>query len=232
MYVAFSLSASAGHFCAHPLWATSTNFNPGVRQGVGIGRRVDQQRLDGSAIIGLEPSVVDRVRDEATELRMHTARDRQEDALGRRNCRLLPHQVLQRRQAGTTRMVALDRLSQLHLVADQHDVSGADAHGDGVGQADLARLVNEEVVEAAVKLGPGEQEGRSGDQLETALGGLPVVQGVHNEARRGQHLVLAAGLLHPAEFQPLFGRDGLDGGQQAVDRLVRMRDHADGLAGG
>ena len=44
-------------------------------------------------------------------------------------------------------MAALQRLRQLHRVADQHDVPGRPGHGEDVSDRDLAGLVHDEVVE-------------------------------------------------------------------------------------
>ncbi len=44
-------------------------------------------------------------------------------------------------------MHALDRLPELHLVAEQHEVARRCSHRDQVGERDLARLVDEQVVD-------------------------------------------------------------------------------------
>jgi hypothetical protein len=60
-------------------------------------------------------------------------------------------------------MHALDRL--LHLVAQQDEVPGAQAHGDQVGQGHLPRLIHEEIVQSLVQGRVGEQPGGAGQQL-------------------------------------------------------------------
>ena len=57
---------------------------------------------------------------------------------------------------------ALDRLRQLHLVANQNDVSGAAAHSHEIAQTDLTRLVDKKVVEGIKLIWPRQIIGRAG----------------------------------------------------------------------
>ena len=59
-------------------------------------------------------------------------------------------QVLEAGEAGVAGVAALDRLGELHLVADEDQVPGRESDGDRVGERDLAGLVDEEVVEPAL----------------------------------------------------------------------------------
>src|SRR6266581_4230235 len=60
-------------------------------------------------------------------------------------------------------MRALRRLGELHLVADEDNVSRSETHRDGVGQGDLPSFVNEEVVESLLKIRAGERPRRAAD---------------------------------------------------------------------
>ena len=73
----------------------------------------------------------------------------------RHNCVVVPgfggfvaKQVFKCRQSAFAGVVALNGLAKLHLVAKQHNVVGALAHGNGVGGGHLACFVNEQVIEA------------------------------------------------------------------------------------
>ena len=46
-------------------------------------------------------------------------------------------------------MHALNRLRQLHLVANEHQVQGASGHRDQIAERDLAGFIDEEIVVAA-----------------------------------------------------------------------------------
>ena len=71
--------------------------------------------------------------------------------------------------ARPARVCALDRLGELHLIADQHDVLRADTHRDHVGEADLPGFVDEKVVERLIELGSREQPRRSRNELMAAV---------------------------------------------------------------
>lgn len=75
-------------------------------------------------------------------------------------------QVLQRRLPRLAWMHALNRLSELHLVAEEHDILGSRGHRDEVGQRNLTRLVDEEVVELVLQLGRGEEPSGACDKLK------------------------------------------------------------------
>src|SRR5207248_233796 len=95
--------------------------------------------------------------------------------------------------------------------------------GDRVGERDLARLVDEEVVERLVELRLREQPRRSGDEgdifiVKAAVGGLD------------ESPVVRAALLQPDEVDALVERYLLDLAQEVVDRLVALRRHRYALA--
>jgi hypothetical protein len=79
--------------------------------------------------------VVDELRKFAfREVRVHPSRLTEEDAsfLWHRRCTV--EQMFERGEARSSRMAALDRLGKLHLVADQDNVLGANAHCDRIGE--------------------------------------------------------------------------------------------------
>ena len=79
---------------------------------------------------------------------MHPVRAVQEVAelFGQRA--VIRHQPAERRRVDGLRVMALADLRQLLRIAEQHQVLGRPRHRDGVGQAELARLLDDEQVEA------------------------------------------------------------------------------------
>jgi hypothetical protein len=59
---------------------------------------------------------------------------------------------------------ALDRLRELHRIANEHEVASCSTCGNDVGKRDLAGFVHKEVVELLIVLGAREQPGGAGDQ--------------------------------------------------------------------
>ncbi len=96
-------------------------------------------------------------------------------------------------------MHALDRLAELHLVAEQDEVAGARAHRDQVRDGDLAGLVDEEVVERLVELGAREEPRRAGDELEIAGRHVLVRLDVLDERAVEASVFVPVDLLHAAE---------------------------------
>ena len=96
---------------------------------------------------------------------MHPPGDRQQDAAVGRHGGVLAEQPVEAGEAGVARMRALHHLRQLARVADQHDVAGAAAHRQQVGEPDLPRLVDDERVEGALELRPAEVEGGAADHV-------------------------------------------------------------------
>ncbi len=66
-------------------------------------------------------------------------------------------------------MGGLARLSQLLRVADQDDVPGRARHSQNVGQRQLARLIDEQRVHAALELGPGPHPRGARDDVELTV---------------------------------------------------------------
>ena len=99
------------------------------------------------------------------------------------------------------------------------------------GERHLSGLIDKQVIELPIQFLAREQPRGAGDQIVPAGRGVIVVGGVLDD-RAVQVLLLERGFLDAAEPQPAFRRSGLDRSQQDVDRLVRMRRHADPLSAG
>ena len=67
-------------------------------------------------------------------------------------------------------MRRLGDLRELLRVAEQDDVAGGGAQRERVGEGDLARLVDEQVVERAVDLLAAEVPGGAGGQVDAGIG--------------------------------------------------------------
>ena len=65
---------------------------------------------------------------------------------------MLAEQVLKHRCAGAGRVDGLGDLRELLRVAEEHEVASGRAHGERVGERELARFVDEQIVERAVEL--------------------------------------------------------------------------------
>src|SRR5439155_12712805 len=73
-------------------------------------------------------------------------------------------EILQAGEPALAGMAAPAGLGELHLVADEDQVPGRETDGDGVRQRDLARFVDEDVVEAALQLLPAKCPRGAADQ--------------------------------------------------------------------
>jgi hypothetical protein len=112
---------------------------------------------------------------------VHPPRLAEKDAaLGRDRCETI-QQMFERRTAGPPWVATLERLRELHLVADQDHIPGAHTHRDRVGERDLARLVDKQVIDLLIQFLSCEQPSGSGDQIVSAVGRFAVVGGVLND---------------------------------------------------
>lgn len=129
-------------------------------------------------------------------------------------------------------MRALAGLAELHLVAQQHDVARALAHGDEVGQADLARLVDEQIVERLLELGAGEQPRGAGHQLMARRIDVLVVEHIL-DLRAAQAAVVAGagGFLGAAQGKAFPLGQPLQAAQQIVDGVVAVGRYGHAPAG-
>ena len=83
----------------------------------------------------------------------------EEEAAVGRDRLVVADQVLEHGGAAAGGVRALDHLVELLRVADEHDVPRRRAHRERVGERNLPGLVDEEVVERGVVLGPREEPG-------------------------------------------------------------------------
>ena len=111
----------------------------------------------------MKRAIVYGVRDEAAQIRVHPPGPGQEDpALGRHNG-VAFEQVVEGRAATVARVRTLDRLSELHLIADEDDGLGGGGHRDEVSKRNLTGLVHEEHIARAAKIVPREEPGGPAD---------------------------------------------------------------------
>src|SRR5512142_2849374 len=103
-------------------------------------------------------------------------------------------------------MRTLNRLAQLHLVADQRNVSCAGGHSSQVAKRNLSGFVDEQIVKRLVMLRPGKQPRCSGDEVE-GLHDLIVVVDVRYEPRVALMVFIRA-LLETVQADTLLRRDG------------------------
>ena len=148
-----------------------------------------------------EPTLVERLRDEAADLRVHPPRLLEEEAELGRDRLVLAEQVLEHARAGAVGMDALRHLRELERVAEQDERRGRGAAGERVGEAVLAGLVDDERVELAVELLAREEPRRAGDELD-------LVDRARRRAcpasRARSRRVVA--VLDAAKVEPLLGR--------------------------
>ncbi|MCY1559768.1 hypothetical protein D9M68_968370 [compost metagenome] len=69
-------------------------------------------------------------------------------------------------------MLPLDRLRQLHLIAQQDQVASRHPHGNQIGRAHLTGFVDKEVVQLLSQVGVGKQPGRTSNQRRPRLPAL------------------------------------------------------------
>ena len=117
----------------------------------------------GRTGVWLELAVVERIGDEAANVGVQAVGGAEENAESGRDDRVVLEEVNERGAAAFAGVGALGRHGELVLVAQQDQVVRRAGHGGDIGERDLARLVNEEVVELASPLGPREQPGGAGD---------------------------------------------------------------------
>src|ERR1051325_8082507 len=127
--------------CSRGMKAMPVGFSAGWARESRRGRWVWLAGAGGGA------RVVGGLGDEAAHVRVHAVRSREEDAAVGRDGGEAVEQEVERRLARAAGGDAVDRLAELHLVAQEHEVLRRSAGGDEVGQRHLAGLVDEEAVE-------------------------------------------------------------------------------------
>src|SRR5207249_2690960 len=116
-------------------------------------------------------------------------------------------------------------------VTEEDERTRACAQRERVRERDLARLVEEEVVELQVHLLAAEEPARAGDELVVGLEDDLRV-GLARDARSlvNRVRVVAGRLLEAAELDAFCDRVLLDLQEELVDRLVALRGDRDPLA--
>src|ERR1043166_1443064 len=112
-----------------------------------MGAGVEEEALVLVGGLGGEAAVVDGLGDEAADVRVHAVGGGEEDAAPGGDGGEAVEEEVERRLAGAAGVDALDRLAELRLVAEEHEVLRRGAGGDEVDERHLAGLVDEEVVE-------------------------------------------------------------------------------------
>src|SRR6266849_5339387 len=151
------------------------------------------------------------------------------------NGRSFPQEVLEDGGARLLRMHALRHLGELERIAEQDEVVGGSTHGQGIGQGDLARLVDHEVVESAVQLCPREEPSRPRQKFDvTARSDNFRDLGLVRDETAGVFGLLVSGgrLLQTSEGYAVLTRDLLDLREQVVDCLVTLGGNADPVSVG
>ena len=106
-------------------------------------------RLPAELRAGAEPPLVELLRREGADVRVHAPRVVEEDAAGRVDGRRFAEEVAEGRDAGAGRVDPLDGLIELARVAEQDETRRCLADGEGVREAHLSRLVDNEHVHRA-----------------------------------------------------------------------------------
>ena len=106
-------------------------------------------RLPAELRLGAEPPLVELLRRERADVRVHAPRLVEEDAAGRVDGRRFAEEVAEGRDVGAGRVDPLDGLVELAGIAEQDEAPRRLANGEGVGEAHLSRLVDDEDVHGA-----------------------------------------------------------------------------------
>ena len=192
--------------------------------------RAEGRRPRGSHRVGLQAALVELLGDEAADVGVQPVRLLEEEPPVGGDRRHPAEEVLEHGGFAAGRMGSLQDLAELLRVADEHEVSGAGSHREGVCERHLAGLVDEEVVEHAVVLPVGKQPRRAADQVavmavvvgEDVADTVPLVLGF---------AVVAARLLRPPEHDAELRGALLDFGEQLVDCAVTGGGNSDAFAG-
>ena len=103
-------------------------------------------RLPAELRAGAEPALVELLRRERADVRVHAPRVVEENAAGRVDGRRFTEEVAEGGDVGAGRMNPLDGLVELAGVAQQDEAPRCLADGEGVREAHLSRLVDDEHV--------------------------------------------------------------------------------------
>ena len=212
------MAASSGDSVLRPVWWAADPAQPGAGGGGG---------LQGAGGVAGEPALVHDLGDEVADVGVHAPRHVEQDpAIGWEGPHPFAEQVLEGADPGAVGVAGLGDLGQLLRVAEQDHVRGRDGGREGVGQAELAGLVDDQHVDGVVahRLA-GEQPGGPGDDV-VGPGGTPTVVVDVGDASDGAGRCLAHGAQVVAGLsEPLHHLLG-----EVVDRVVAHCGDADPLA--
>ncbi len=141
-------------------WSARSHRKPGAGDGA-LGRAA---RVAGQA------ALVDLLGDEAAHVGVHPAGlDEEHPAVGR-DRHLVAEDVLEHAAPAATGVRGLRHLRELQRVTEQDQVAGRPRRGQGIGQRELAGLVDDQHVDRSIPHGvAGEQPGGAGDEVELGL---------------------------------------------------------------
>ena len=126
-----------------PSWSTVSIRTPG---------RSPSSRRAAVTLLGVQPAVVGQPRHRPRTPRGASGRSgRGSSRALRAACPVAVDEPAERRRVDRFGVGALADLGQLLRVAEQHQVAGRAGHRDGVGQAELAGLLDHQQVEAAAR---------------------------------------------------------------------------------
>ena len=101
---------------------------------------------------------------------MHPEAPLEEEPAVLRDRGRVPEEMLEHGHAGALRVDALRDLGELEGIAQEDHVPRGCAHGERVSERDLSGLVDDEVIELPIQLGPREEPGRAGEELDLRAG--------------------------------------------------------------
>ena len=189
--------------------------------------------LSAELRLGAEPPLVELLRRERADVRVHAPSLVEEDAAGRVDGRGFAEEVAEDGDVGAGRVDPLDGLVELARVAEQDEAPRRLADGEGIREAHLSRLVDDEDVHGAGHLLARPQPRGAGGEVRVAagerLGHLVVGAGLDDALVRTA--VAGVRLLDPADFDRRAVGRLAHGVEQVGDHLVAVGGHPDPLPG-
>ena len=130
-------------------------------------------------------------------------------------------------------MRALDRLAQLHLVSEQHQILRRWPHGDQIGHGNLPGFVHEQVVQGAFRSGVDECEDRTANQHRQRifLVQLAARRDIRKIRGKSRHIFFFLAGLDSIWMQTCGERRMPGFGKEDVDGPMTIRSDPDALAG-
>ena len=113
----------------------------------------------------VQPALVHRIGDELTDIGLHPIADIQEYSAILRDGSIGGEQMLECRIADVKAMASLAHLRELRRIAEQYDVASAERERQRIGERDLSRLIDEEIVELPLEFFAREEPCRAAGEL-------------------------------------------------------------------